>query len=288
MTALTSFSAGVLLAALALDAVSQPLRRSETAFDGTGGHRVELVVLSAAPGQVRLTVLHPSTVIGRRDQPTSLKGMAATRELGRPRSAERYLTSAGFSSYRSDVPVGLLVSGGRTLSSFDSSPPKEASGGTCPASQRSTLRYSGVLCVQPGGEWQILPAAEYQSGRCTEAVQSGPMLIEPGGVIGICEGEATAARPAHSRLVACVDRMNVLHMVLSKPTALFPLANWLRTGPLKCDVALNLSGAEWAGWMRLPSPRRPIAKEEGGIEAELSSALLFESLPGLTQANRPP
>lgn len=277
MTAVTSRLAGVLLAALALHAVAQPLRKSETAFDGAGGHRVELKVLSAAPGQVRLTVLHPKRVIGRADQPTSLEGMAATRELGRPRSIERYLTSAGYSSYRTEVPVGLLVSSGKTLSAIDGSPPQAAPGGTCPASQRSTLRYSGVLCVRPDGKWQVLPAAEYQPGMCTEAVQAGPMLIEPGGVMGICEGEATAARPSHSRLVACVDAMNTLHMVLSEPTALFPLANWLRTGPLKCDVALNLSGAQQAGWMRLSSTRKLVAKSEGGTEAALASALLFES-----------
>lgn len=277
MTAPTSLSAGVLLAAVTLDAFAQPLQRSETAFDGTEGHRVELVVLSAAPGQVRLTVLQSSKVMARRDQPTSLEGMKDTRELGRPRSAERYLTSAGFSSYRSDVPVGLLVSGGKTLSAFDSSPPRETSHATCPASQRSTLRYSGIMCVRPDGKWQILPAAEYQPGMCTEAVQSGPLLIEPGGVQGICEGEAAAARPAHSRLVACIDSMNTLHMVLSEPTALFPLANWLRTGPLKCDVALNLSGAQQAGWIRLSSPRKLVAKPEGGTEAALASALLFES-----------
>lgn len=277
MTAVASRLAGVLLAALALHAVAQPLRKSETAFDGAGGHRVELKVLSAAPGQVRLTVLHPNKVIGRRDQPTSLEGLLTTRELGRPRSMERYLTSAGFSSYRSEVPVGLLISGGKTLSAIDGSPPQVDSGVACPASKRSTLRYSGVLCVRPDGKWQVLPAAEYQPGMCTEAVQAGPMLIEPGGVLGLCEGEATAARPSHSRLVACVDSTNILHMVLSEPTPLFPLANWLRTGPLKCDVALNLSGAQQAGWMRLSSPQRLVAKREGGTEAALASVLLFES-----------
>lgn len=269
--------AGVLLATLALDAVGQPLQRSEAAFGGAGGQRVELKVLSATPGKVRLTVLHPNKVLGRRDQPISLKGMTASRELGRPRSIERYITSAGFSSYRSEVPLGLLVSGGMTLSAIDGSPPEVASGGTCPASQRSTLRYSGVLCVRPDGKWSVLPAAEYQPGMCAEAVQAGPMLIEPGGVMGICEVEATAAGPSHTRLVACVDTMNILHMVLSEPTALLPLANWLRTGPLKCDVALNLSSAQQAGWMRLSSPRRLVARGEGGTEAALASALLFES-----------
>lgn len=277
MTAVASGLAGVFLAALALHAVAQPLRKSETAFDGAGGRRVEVKVLSASPGQVRLTVIHPNQVIGRRDQPTSLEGLLTTRELGRPRSTERYLTSAGFSSYRSEVPVGLLVSGGKTLSAIDGSPPQATSGITCPASQRSTLRYSGVLCVRSDGKWQVLPAAEYLPGMCTEAVQAGPMLVEPGGVLGICEGEATTARSSHSRLVACVDSMKMLHMVLSEPTALFPLANWLRTGPLKCDVALNLSGAQQAGWMRLSSPQRPVAKREGGTESALASALLFES-----------
>lgn len=278
MTVVTSRWVGGLLAALALHAVAQPLRKLDTAFDGAGGRKVELKVLSAAPGQVRLTVLSANKLLGRRDQPTSLEEMTATRELGRPRSKERYLTSAGFSSFRSDVPVGLLVSGGKTLSAIDGSPPQAAASGTCPAAQRSQLRFSGVLCVRPDGNWQILPAAAYQPGMCTEAVQAGPMLIEPGGVLGICEGEAPAARvsPA-SRLVACVDALNVLHMVLSEPTELFPLATWLRSGPLKCDAALNLSGAQQAGWIRLSSPQRLLASREGGTEAALASALLFEA-----------
>jgi hypothetical protein len=102
------------------------------------------------------------------------------------------------------------------------------------------------------------------------------MLVEPGGKPGVCAQSDQVAEKPYPRLAACLDAAGSLHMVMTKPTTLYPLSQWLIQGRLKCVTALNFSGADQAGWARLATWAKPFPKYQGGVDAPLASALLFE------------
>ncbi|MFZ5550861.1 MAG: hypothetical protein ACOZJX_19340 [Pseudomonadota bacterium] len=290
-------------------AAQHTLSRFESYFTDEDGTRVTVKVVSAVPGQAALKVLYGpeasngysdlglrqprggQSALARQQAPAavaSLDAMAKAMPFRVASQAERVLMGGGFSGYRSDVPVGLLVSGGRVLSPIDSSPPRVAPPPGCSVAESSSFRFSGLLCVRADtGAWGIVRTGDYRPGMCREAVQAGPLLVEPGGEVGICARSGAPAGPAYARLAACVGPNRALHFALTSPTRLFALSDWLARGPLKCDVALNLSGAEQAGWVDLPSPRFPLAKGEGGTHLPLASALLIEASAGAARGLAP-
>lgn len=245
-------------------------------FAGRDGSPVAVQVISATASGARLQVLHPPSVAAMQDKAASLEGLSTSKLLVRPTDKWRGLFNAGFSSYRTDVPVGLLVTDGKVLSPIDSSPPRNTSGAACPAAAEARFRFSGVLCVRADNQaWQIIRAQDYQPGACRQAVQAGPLLVEPGGKPGVCEPASTSTSTPSARTAVCIDAQNRLSLVRSNATHLHPLAKWLAEGPLKCQVALNLSGAEQSGWMQLSTWRRQIPVLHGGVRAALPSALLL-------------
>jgi uncharacterized protein YigE (DUF2233 family) len=293
----------------------QSFSRIEDHFTDVDGTEVTVKVVSALAGQATLKVLYgPDAATGYSDfrlrLPLANKGPSSDRQAAPraissldsiaravpfrlPSSGERILLSGGFSGYRDDVPVGLLVSGGRVLSPVDSSPPRFAPVPGCKAAQLSSFRFSGLLCVRADtGAWNIVRTGDYKPGMCREAVQAGPLLVEPGGEPGICVRQGTAKLAASSRLAACIDSNRVLHFALASPTSLLAFSRWLARGPLKCDVALNLSGDVQAGWVELPGSNLPMPKAHGGEHLPLASALLLEgstevpSAPGNPQPKR--
>ena len=275
---LTLFVFGLGLALVPVMATSQNIGERRESFHREDGSTVEVRILSASPNDVRLRVLHAATVVGDRSSSTSLFAIAGTPDLARPRKRERFLLSAGFSAYRTDVPVGLLISDGRLQSPVDASPPRAQAAVGCAAAARSKYRFSGLLCVGSESDtWKILPTADYKPGQCKEAVQSGPLLVEPGGEPGVCQDASRGSNVPYARLAACIDSAGGLHMVLTGPTSLYSFSQWLATGPLKCNVALNLSGAEEAGIVHLPSWRNLMPSRWGGVDAPLASALILET-----------
>jgi len=248
--------------------------RTDT-FTGSDGKPVDVTVVSWSPKDAKLHVLYAAAAVPTSNTPTNLAGLVTHPKLASAFKHERSLFNAGFSSYRTDVPVGLLVADGQLQSPLDTSPRPQGKA-ACDAAASASFRFSGILCVPKEREgWRIVHARDYQPGQCHEAVQAGPMLVESGGRLGVCQDASPAAHSAR-RLVACIDADDTLHMVLSEPTTLYPLAQWLAQGRLKCTTALNLSGGDQAGWVQLATPRRLVPKYHAGIQAPLASALLIE------------
>jgi uncharacterized protein YigE (DUF2233 family) len=250
---------------------------SSDTFVGHDGKPVAVEVVSSISSERRLRVLHAAAVVGNRDIATSIKGLSTTPKMAEIHHQQRILLSAGYSSYRTDVPVGLLVSNGKVHSLIDFSPSRTNARSQCDAAAEAKYLFSGILCVPVAARgWQIVPTGQYQEGQCKEAVQSGPLLVELGGKPGICESPHGEVEEVHARMAACIDHDDKLHLVRTDPTTLYSFSQWLLHGRLKCTVALNLSGAGQAGWVRLPTVRKPMPKFYGGVDTPLASALFLE------------
>ncbi|MFP4343549.1 MAG: phosphodiester glycosidase family protein [Anaerolineales bacterium] len=116
--------------------------------------------------------------------------------------------------------------------------------------------YAGMFAVTPEGAvslrwlraWPYDPAEPLRS-----AVQSFPVLVKPGGVMGfpVDADEGLSSR----RTVVAQDRAGRL-LFLVAPVGRFSLhelAVWLTESDLEIDVALNLDGGTSTGmWLRAP------------------------------------
>jgi hypothetical protein len=195
------------------------------------GDTVHLHALRLDPTRVRLRVVHVYSSLERRPgNYTYSLGEIARRES--PLAA----VNGGFSgSFSLPSPAGLLVVGGRELTSLN---------------RRDSIQ-SGILCIQRRTyRVSILNTTEYNSGSCEDAVQAGPRLIQSSGRIGIRPTERrSGTRTARSAI--CIDRNQNVILVNTGATYLYSLAVVLadsRPGTgLGCSVALNLSGSAESG-----------------------------------------
>jgi hypothetical protein len=82
-------------------------------------------------------------------------------------------------------------------------------------------------------------------------VQSFPVLVKPGGVMGF-PADADDGRPARRTVVAQDRRGRLLFLVAPRGYfSLHHLAVWLVASDLDVDVALNLDGGPSSGlWLR--------------------------------------
>jgi uncharacterized protein YigE (DUF2233 family) len=210
----------------------------------------ESITVSAVTIDLRrstLRIIAPSLEFATKDlRLYSVRTLAGTLASDqRYRTREWIVANAGFSSHRVEIPLGLFVSGGSLRSTLS----REESPSPVRSPELGNFRWSGVLCqLRDGGKWDIIPAAKYQDGMCTHAVQSGPMLVGPDGRPGVAEDEPQRARPFH-RLAVCVREPASLVLVATHERIhLLPLATWLAgPGGPGCRAALNLSGDTSAG-----------------------------------------
>lgn len=179
----------------------------------------------------------------------SLLDLAAHLEQKKPRDSSWAAFNGGFSSSSDDIPLGLLVVGGKVYSQLS----REQDGTSLPQakSEYSKYRWSGVLCqAKKNGAWDIIPASRYRPGSCYQALQAGPVVVEPDGKVAVTPGEPQARRP-YSRTVICLSGSTMKIVVVGDRTHLYPLARWLGNGEAKgglgCRVALNLSGDSSSG-----------------------------------------
>ncbi len=131
-------------------------------------------------------------------------------------------------------PLGLLVSDGQ-------------------ARGRSYDDFAGMFAVTSGGEVSVRwlrqrPYSPDESLR--EAVQSFPVLVKPGGVMGF-PAEADDGRPARRTVVAQDVQGRILFIVAPRGyLSLHQMARFLSTSDLEIDVALNLDGGFSTGlWL---------------------------------------
>lgn len=127
--------------------------------------------------------------------------------------------------------TGLLVSNGRTY-------------GT------PYVGFGGMFAVLPGRRVEIrwLVARPYTpTETLVEAIQSFPVLVRPGGVLGF-PADADEGQTAR-RTVVAQDRAGRLVFLVAEDGffSLHALALWLLASDLELDVALNLDGGQSTG-----------------------------------------
>jgi uncharacterized protein YigE (DUF2233 family) len=205
----------------------------------------------------------------------SLRDLAAVlEESPKYHSRDWIAINGGFSSYRVDVPVGLLVVNGKALSTLSRQKGKSARTGSAFAE----LRWPGLLCKQRSSQaWDIVAASRYSPSMCTDALQAGPVPIEPEAQLAIAEHERALMR--YRRTVICMAADNRMLLVVTlQPAHLFDLAKWLvrppEQGGAGCRVALNLSGDDSTGLAVKKAGKR--LRIFGEASFPLPTALVFE------------
>jgi len=110
--------------------------------------------------------------------------------------------------------------------------------------------YAGMLAILPGGRTEVrwLAAQPYDASEMLlGAVQSFPVLIKPGGVMGF-PADADEGLPARRTVVAQDRRGRILFVVAPRGyLSLHELAVWLAGSDLMLETALNLDGGQSTG-----------------------------------------
>ena len=127
------------------------------------------------------------------------------------------------------TPTGLLIVDGHEISPL-----------------RACRACSGVLEVE-AGRGSIVWANGYRPNVTVEsAVQTGPLLVEPGGKMGI----NTPGGPLAQRSAFCISGDDMTVVAVTSRITLYELASLLRSpapGGLACEAAINLDGGPSTG-----------------------------------------
>ena len=249
-------------------------------FKGSGGQPVNVRSVTIDMKTANLQILSVSfelnVSLGSAEVPLRSFAEQISKQA-RFKNKEWIAVNGGFSSYRVDVPLGLLVVNGKVYSPLTKEKSKSSYGAS--GSEFGDLRWSGVLCqLRTNGSWDIIAASRYQPGICQQALQAGPVPVEPNSKVGISSTEATKERP-YNRTIICLMEDARMRAVLTEATQLFPLAQWLSKpesgGGLGCRVALNLSGDSSSG-IAIRSPGNVSINFIGEGSFPIPTALLFE------------
>ncbi|MBN1307112.1 MAG: phosphodiester glycosidase family protein [Chitinispirillaceae bacterium] len=126
------------------------------------------------------------------------------------------------------TPSGLIVTNGRLLN------PLTDYGGT------------GIFCIKEGMPQIVWAKESINPAGCTLALQCGPVIVEPGGVMGVYDN---SYRRLSRSAIGLADGKVVLAIVSGKGgsgLSLYEFAEFLRRkreeGGIGCDAALNLDG----------------------------------------------
>jgi len=252
------------------------------AFQGTGDSLVRVSVLTIDLAKANLRILSVPFELGTSPRSTELSVNGFALKLSRDKKyqgKEWILVNGGFSSYRVDVPLGLLVVDGKVYSTLS----KEESKRPIPSttSEYSQYRWSGVLCQgRVIRTWDIIPVARYTPGSCHQALQAGPVPVEPISKVAISSSEPKS-EPRYVRTAICiVDESTMKIAITQNETHLLPMALWMSKpvagGGLGCRVALNLSGDNSAG-VAINSVGSKSPKLLGVGTFPLPTVLLFEA-----------
>ena len=110
--------------------------------------------------------------------------------------------------------------------------------------------FAGMFAALPGGRVELrwLMVEPYDPGETVvAAVQSFPVLVKPGGVMGF-PADGDDGRPARRTVVALDREGRVVFVVAPRGyLGLHDLARWLVESDLGVDVALNLDGGQSSG-----------------------------------------
>jgi hypothetical protein len=166
------------------------------------------------------------------------------------------VSGPGARSLSAPSALGLVIDNGKTVSALD------------PASGFAT----GFLCISSSGATSIKHAASKRVDGCRQAVQSGPIVVEPKGMIGIRPTERE--KPALARLIAAADEAGRLHIYAFSAAHLYDVAEYLRRS--KMVSALNIaSGLQNAG---LSVRDGASSVKYGNLEGAVPTALVVERI----------
>ena len=187
----------------------------------TGAGRERLRLIRLDPNQVRLRVLYQPA------HPRRVSEWAATL----PNAL--LVVNAGYFSPEMRS-TGLLISDGIP-------------------SGRAYGDYAGMLAVDVNGQVTLrwLQTWPYQPGEgLTQAVQSFPVLVKPGGVMGF-PPDADQGQRSRRTVVAQDTAGRILFLVgPGAHFSLHELAVWLAESDLELDIAMNLDGGTSTGlWL---------------------------------------
>lgn len=177
--------------------------------------RVPLVVVRLQPSSFSMRVAYDP------DSPRLLRNWLLTNPAT--------LTFNGGFFLESYQPVGLIVSDGQALG-------------------ESYTGFGGMLALHSDGNLSLraLRDQPYEQGEdITQAIQSFPMLVFPGGVYADFEDNGNKAR----RTALAFDQDGRLLIIVAPghDLSLRELADWLLSSDLRIDRALNLDGGPSTG-----------------------------------------
>lgn len=178
--------------------------------------------------------------------------------LDRPRDV--FAINGGFFERDDDerlTPSGLLVIDGRIVA-----PEHERAG--------SGIVYSGA-----GGVAIAYRAKAPPRSRMDQALQVGPVLVDPGGKVGIYKN----SHDRQNRSALCLRTGAIVFVVVDGGLSLYQLAHLLAArsgdGGLGCDMAINLDGGPSTQAQFRSGPRRIEVPGEWPVE----NALVISSKP---------
>lgn len=255
--------AALLVLPLRAAVLAQPWTLEEPFFS-TGGRRVQTLVVTIDPKTTLMRIVSVPFELQRAQQPmeASLRTFAQVLATDpRYRRKEWIAVNGGFSSYRVDVPLGLLVVDGKVYSTLSKERAKPGTNSTAPAFAQ--LRWSGVLCeLKEAKTWDIISATQYRPDQCRQALQAGPVPVAPNGVVAIASNEPRNLASYARSLVCLTNDSKIRFILVAEKTHLLPLAQWMSkpaaAGGLGCRSALNLSGDTSAGMAIRSRPTGPL------------------------------
>ena len=226
-----------------------------------GQDPVAISIIRADPRQVAVRVIASIPTSARARYQYVDYSLREMFDVERPSA----IINGGFSgSFVFPIPVGLVVSDGRQYGALN---------------QDSGLQ-TGIFCVN-GGKAQIIHRSNYLADGCAQALQSGPIVVEPGSRNGIRINERT--RPKYTRSIVCVDTNGQVLLIRSSSAHLYDLGEMLRRPVRKdglgCETALNLSGYVESGMI---IAAKSSEREIGAVRAAIASAIAIgirRSLP---------
>ena len=221
------------------------------------GH-VPIWVVRVDPGAVRIKAIDVVTTVGNAfSYPTY-----SIREVFQVRRPQVIISGGNSPPASLPAPEGLLVVDGSTISRLNLTPEFA----------------TAVFCVSDAGIPRILHKTDRRLSTCRNALQSGPVFIEPTGRQGMSSEELD--RPPYGRAAVGLDSTGMVYFVVTGDLHLWDLANELRKsardGGLGLTVAMALGrNAGHAGMIYHDEARPNQLTAIGVVDSTLPSALMI-------------
>ena len=233
---------------------SQTANKASTSVQPSSSVTLAVVRADPAATNARVIDVYKSAMAVKSRQPAF--DLASVAKLSP--SAVAILNGGATTSFSIPNHAGFLVTDGRT---------------TKPLVTGHTA-LTGVFCIrtQNRNSWAILRTTDQAARSCYEAIQAGPLLIE-NGRLTVYANEVRL--PPYRRSVACVDRNNVLYLIVASTVSLYDLGKWLITQPISstsglgCVWAINLDGGSSSGLI-LPRDTRTFGESTSTIASAIA------------------